>query len=248
MQRIILLIATLLAPCLVFARMLPLNSHPATSQLIAKEAKHSAGTLVYIQIFKEEGILELYTLMGEQYRLLKSYPICKFSGGLGPKRLPGDLKSPEGFYAIDLQKLNPNSRFHRSMDIGFPNAYDQAHGYHGNYLMIHGACSSVGCYAMTDDGISEIYHYVENALRQGQKQVQVSVYPFRMTDDNMQRHKYSNNLEFWKQLKPVYDYFTTTHQPAPVFVNNGRYIIASTPVSKTSLAKLTSNQPFTEMK
>ncbi len=95
--------------------------------------------------------------MGEQYQLLDSYKICNYSGGLGPKRRQGDFKSPEGFYSVQRNQLKPDSRFYKAINIGFPNAYDRAHGYDGKYLMIHGACVSVGCYAMTDSGIDEIF-------------------------------------------------------------------------------------------
>lgn len=144
--------------------------------------------------------------MGEQYQLLDSYKICNYSGGLGPKRRQGDFKSPEGFYSVQRNQLKPDSRFYKAINIGFPNAYDRAHGYDGKYLMIHGACVSVGCYAMTDSGIDEIFQFVTAALVFGQPSVQVSIYPFRMTDANMQRHKYSYYKDFWAQLKPGYDY------------------------------------------
>ncbi len=117
------------------------------------------GSPVYIQIFKEERTLDLYVKMGEKYQLLDSYKICNYSGGLGPKQRQGDFKSPEGFYNVQRNQLKPDSRFYKAINIGFPNAYDRAHGYEGKYLMIHGACVSVGCYAMTDSGIDEIFQF-----------------------------------------------------------------------------------------
>lgn len=161
------------------------------------------GSPVYIQIFKEERTLDLFVKMGETYQLLDSYKICSYSGGLGPKQRQGDFKSPEGFYTVQRNQLKPDSRFYKAINIGFPNAYDRAHGYDGKYLMIHGACVSIGCYAMTDGGIDEIFQFVTGALVFGQAGVQVSIYPFRMTDANMQRHKFSTYSEFWKQLKPA---------------------------------------------
>jgi murein L,D-transpeptidase YafK len=125
----------------------------------------------------------------------------------------GDFKSPEGFYNVTRSQLKPDSRFYKAINIGFPNAYDRAHGYEGKYLMIHGDCVSVGCYAMTDSGIDEIFQFVTGALVFGQPSVQVSIYPFRMTNANMERHKYSYYADFWKQLKPGYDYFQQTHKP-----------------------------------
>ena len=139
--------------------------------------------------------------MGEQYQLLDSYKICKLF-----RRLRSDtasagqisLKSPEGFYSVQRGQLKPDSRFYKAINIGFPNAYDRAHGYEGKYLMIHGAGVSVGCYAMTDNGIDEIFQFVTGALVFGQSSVQVGIYPFRMTDANMQRHKFSYYKEFWR--------------------------------------------------
>ncbi|STN26473.1 membrane protein [Escherichia coli] len=164
--------------------------------------------------------------MGEQYQLLDSYKICKYSGGLGPKQRQGDFKSPEGFYSVQRNQLKPDSRYYKAINIGFPNAYDRAHGYEGKYLMIHGDCVSIGCYAMTNQGIDEIFQFVTGALVFGQPSVQVSIYPFRMTDANMKRHKYSNFKDFWEQLKPGYDYFEQTRKPPTVSVVNGRYVVS----------------------
>ncbi|MDY0970699.1 peptidoglycan meso-diaminopimelic acid protein amidase [Siccibacter turicensis] len=233
MRKIALFIAMLLIPCVSFAALTGSNSSALS---ISKENKQQLmGSPVYVQIFKEERTLELYVKMGEQYQLLDSFRICNYSGGLGPKQRQGDFKSPEGFYSVQRSQLKPDSRFYKAINIGFPNAYDRAHGYEGKYLMIHGACVSVGCYAMTDTGIDEIFQYVTAALIFGQPQVQVSIYPFRMTDANMARHKYSYYNEFWKQLKPGYDYFVQTRQPPVVSVSpEGRYVVskplASTPV------------------
>lgn len=167
----------LLMPCVSFAGLLS-SSSPVTP--VSKEYKQQLmGSPVYIQIFKEERTLDLYVKMGEQYQLLDSYKICNYSGGLGPKRRQGDFKSPEGFYSVQRNQLKPDSRFYKAINIGFPNAYDRAHGYDGKYLMIHGACVSVGCYAMTDSGIDEIFQFVTAALVFGQPSVQVSIYPFR---------------------------------------------------------------------
>ncbi|SUH17496.1 transpeptidase [Salmonella enterica subsp. enterica] len=143
-----------------------------------------------------------------------------------PETRQGDFKSPEGFYSVQRNQLKPDSRFYKAINIGFPNAYDRAHGYDGKYLMIHGACVSVGCYAMTDSGIDEIFQFVTAALVFGQPSVQVSIYPFRMTDANMQRHKYSYYKDFWAQLKPGYDYFEQTHKPPTVSIVDGRYVVS----------------------
>jgi murein L,D-transpeptidase YafK len=215
---------------------------------VSKEFKQQLmGSPVYIQIFKEERTLELYVKMGEKFQLLDSYSICNYSGGLGPKQRQGDFKSPEGFYNVTRSQLKPDSRFYKAINIGFPNEFDRQHGYQGQYLMIHGACVSIGCYAMTDTNIDEIFQFVTGALVFGQPSVQVSIYPFRMTDANMERHKYSYYINFWKQLKPGYDYFTVNHQPPGVSVISGNYVI-SKPVAPTTQPQLASNYALPETK
>lgn len=203
-----------------------LNSKPTTQP----------DSSIFIQIFKQEGVLELYqkTAVGK-YKLVKTYPICKFSGGLGPKKIEGDLKSPEGFYQITRSQLNPNSRYYRSINLGFPNEFDKTQGYSGNYLMIHGSCVSVGCYAMTDKSMGEIYQTVEQALQNGQPAVDVSIYPFRMTKMNMLRYRNSTHYAFWKQLQPAYDYFERTGKPAEISVTLGKYHVNSMPETPTKL-------------
>lgn len=220
-----------------------------SSFLLNDKTINSRDTAVFIQIFKQEGILELYhkTPTGK-FKLSKTYPICKFSGGLGPKKIEGDLKSPEGFYQITSSQLNPNSRYYRSINLGFPNEYDKAQGYHGNYLMIHGDCVSVGCYAMTNNYMSEIYQTVETALMDGQEKVDVSIYPFRMTDENMKRYRTSSHYYFWQQLKPAYDYFNDVGVPAQISVNSGRYAVNSLPESPNKLLKLKSQYALAEVK
>jgi murein L,D-transpeptidase YafK len=167
----------LLMPCVSFASLL--SSNGSTTPISKEYKQQLMGSPVYIQIFKEERTLDLYVKMGEQYQLLNSYKICNYSGGLGPKQRQGDFKSPEGFYSIQRSQLKPDSRFYKAINIGFPNAYDRAHGYEGKYLMIHGACVSIGCYAMTDSQIDEIFQFVTAALVFGQESVQLSIYPFR---------------------------------------------------------------------
>lgn len=229
MGKIAHFIAMFLFPLLLnpaFAALFSATDAP-TSALVRPQ-QSTRGAPVYLRIFKEEKTLELYVKQGDDFRLFRRYPVCSFSGGLGPKRYQGDYKSPEGFYRISAASLNPNSRFHRAINIGFPNAYDRAHGYTGKYLMIHGNCVSVGCYAMTDAYMSEIYAFVRDALQNGQTQVAVSIYPFRMTDENMQRHRHAYFHPFWQQLKPGYDYFERFHQPPPVTVRDGRYVLSTT--------------------
>ncbi|EPL9570605.1 L,D-transpeptidase family protein [Providencia rettgeri] len=218
------------------------------SFLLKNESRANLDSSIFIQIFKQEGVLELYqkTPSGK-YTLSKTYPICKFSGGLGPKKIEGDLKSPEGFYQITAEQLNPNSRYYRSINIGFPNEFDKAQGYSGSYLMIHGSCVSVGCYAMTDKYMGEIYQTVETALLNGQPTISVNIYPFKMTKENMLRYQNSSHYTFWKQLQPAYEYFNQTGRLAHVSVNSGKYAVMGFPDTPTKLLGMKSQYALTKV-
>lgn len=184
------------------------------------------GAPVFLRIFKEESVLELWLQKpGGRYVLFKSYPICAYSGSLGPKMREGDRQAPEGFYAFNQGHLNPNSRYHLSFNLNYPNAYDRAHGYTGSYLMVHGKCVSIGCYAMGDVQIEEIYTLVAAALQNGQPFVRVHAFPFRLTQTNLARHGGNRWMPFWQMLKPGFDYFEAHHIPPEIDVVNGRYQI-----------------------
>jgi murein L,D-transpeptidase YafK len=126
------------------------------------------GSPIFIRIFKASAELELWVDNGNIFELFKVNPICNFSGDLGPKLKEGDHQSPEGFYAVSNRQMNPNSSYHLSFNLGFPNRYDRSHNRTGSYLMVHGNCVSIGCYAMTDEGIEEIYVLADAALASGQ--------------------------------------------------------------------------------
>jgi murein L,D-transpeptidase YafK len=181
------------------------------------------GAPVFLRIFKEEATLELWMQDGEQFRLFRSYPICNHSGDLGPKLKEGDRQSPEGIYTVSRQALNPNSRFHLSFNLGFPNRYDQSLGRTGSFLMVHGDCVSIGCYAMTDPMIEEIYVLVEAALDAGQSAVSVHAFPFRMTQTRMQAAGDHRWFGFWQELKPIYDAFELNQKVPKVVVQNQAY-------------------------
>ena len=140
------------------------------------------GAEVFLRIFKESKELEVWLRKGAEFQLFKTFPICYYSGKLGPKTKQGDEQAPEGFYFVNKGRLNPNSSYHLSFNLGYPNAYDRAYGRTGNYLMVHGNCVSVGCYAMTNAGIEEIYLIVEKSLAAGQKLFRVHAFPFRMSE------------------------------------------------------------------
>jgi murein L,D-transpeptidase YafK len=168
---------------------------------------------IFVRIFKAESELEVWKQREDGYFYhFKTYPICHWSGDLGPKRRQGDKQSPEGFYRVNRHQMNPNSKFHLAFNLGYPNAYDRAHGRTGNFLMVHGKCKSAGCYAMTDGLIEEIYALAREALAGGQKAFQVHAFPFRMTDENLARYQGNRNNRFWQSMKKGYDYFELTRQ------------------------------------
>jgi murein L,D-transpeptidase YafK len=179
---------------------------------------------VLIRSFKKESELEIWKMASNgQYALLKSYPMCRWSGQLGPKKREGDRQAPEGFYDITPASMNPNSSFYLSFNMGFPNAFDRTHGRTGAHLMVHGACSSAGCYSMSDDQIAEIYAIVREAHNGGQRAVQMQAMPFRMTAENLAKHRYDANMPFWRNLKEGSDMFEVARVEPKVSVCQARY-------------------------
>lgn len=185
------------------------------------------GDEVFLRVFKKESVLEVWMRKGETYQLFRSYPICRFSGGLGPKLRTGDGKTPEGFYRIRAGSLNPFSSYHLSMNTGFPNAYDRYHRRTGNFLMIHGDCVSIGCLAMTDRGIEEIYALVEAALTKGQVEVPLHIFPFHLNRFTLFRYLRFDAFNFWRELRDGYVYFEEHKRPPLIQVTEGRYVIGS---------------------
>ncbi len=184
------------------------------------------GAPIFIRIFKLESELELWVEKNGRYELFATYPICLWSGRLGPKLREGDRQAPEGFYTVSAEQLNPNSRWHRSFNLGFPNAFDQAHGRTGTFLMVHGGCASIGCYAMTDEVVDEIWGLVTAALDQSQQRFAVHVFPFRMTERNLGLRRGQLWSAFWADLKKGYDLFEASRIPPAVSVCEGRYTVA----------------------
>ncbi len=180
---------------------------------------------VFIRIFKEENILELWMKPDDsnRYTLVKTYPICKWSGRLGPKYREGDFQAPEGFYTTNLQNLNPNSKYHLSFNIQYPNDYDRAYGRTGSFIMVHGDCVSEGCYAMTDPLMEEIYVLAERALLAGQGEVPVHVFPFRMTQERLQAELRSPHYPFWQNIQQGYEFFESYKIPPKWTVLNKTY-------------------------
>jgi murein L,D-transpeptidase YafK len=180
---------------------------------------------ILVRLFKEESELEVWKQDREgRFALLKTYPICRWSGELGPKIKEGDRQAPEGFYSITPGQMNPNSQYYLSFDLGYPNAYDRAYGRTGAQLMVHGDCSSRGCYSMTDEQISEIYALGRDSFFGGQKSFQVQAYPFRMTAQNLAKHRNNPHLAFWKMLKKGNDHFEVSKLEPKVNVCDKRYV------------------------
>ena len=194
---------------------------------------------ILVRIFKEESELEVWKQDAEgKFALLKIYPICRWSGELGPKVKEGDRQAPEGFYDITPGLMNPNSNYYLAFNLGFPNSYDRANDRNGAFLMVHGDCSSRGCYAMTDEQIQEIYALGRDAFLGGQKSFQVQAYPFRMTPLNMAKHRNNPAMAFWRMIKEGNDHFLVSHREPKVDVCDKHYVFdavargnASTPVT-----------------
>ncbi|EJF91552.1 L,D-transpeptidase family protein [Bartonella tamiae] len=191
---------------------------------------------ILVRVFKEEDVVEVWkqTRTGK-YDLISTFDICKWSGKLGPKFMEGDRQAPEGFYTIRPNQMNPNSRYYLAFNIGFPNAYDQVNGRTGQHLMVHGACSSAGCYSMTDENIAQIYAFGRDSFKGGQREFQLQAFPFRMTAENMARYRHDPNYQFWKMLKEGYDIFELTKKPPKVDVCEKRYVFNRVPDGQSLL-------------
>lgn len=192
-----------------------------------KQKSLSWGAPIFIRIFKQSNELEVW-LRGsdERFTLFKRYIICSFSGRLGPKSAAGDKQAPEGFYTVGPGQMNPWSNNHLSFNLGYPNQYDQQLGRTGSALMVHGGCTSEGCYAMTNYYMDEIYTLADAALARGQPEFQVHIFPFKMSRENLDSHRNSPWLSFWRNLKRGYDLFETYRLPPRVDVHGERYVFS----------------------
>ncbi|MBN9674067.1 L,D-transpeptidase family protein [Roseibium aggregatum] len=209
----------------------PKHLRPVSASIKRKmtDLNMSSTSPIMIRIFKEESELEVWkqTRSGK-YKLLEEFEICKWSGKLGPKFKEGDRQAPEGFYEITPSLMNPNSSYHLAFNLGYPNSYDRSHGRTGSHLMVHGACSSRGCYAMTDEQVQDIYAMARDSFKGGQRSFQVQAFPFKMTPENLARHRDSPHLDFWKMLKVGYDHFEVTQTPPQVSVCEKKYVFDAT--------------------
>jgi murein L,D-transpeptidase YafK len=219
--------ALALAACTEATSNIPKEMRPVSPKLVSEMKSHgmSVTSPILVRLFKEESKLEIWKqLPSGQYALLKTYDICKWSGVLGPKIKEGDRQAPEGFYTVTPAQMNPNSSYYLSFNIGYPNTYDRAYGRTGTHIMVHGACSSAGCYSMTDEDAGEIFALARDAFKGGQRQFQIQAYPFRLTPENLARHRGDPNMDFWMNLKDGYDAFEVTRQAPTVEVCEKRYV------------------------
>ncbi len=212
----------------LYAAGLTLSGTPDLGKLGERLAARGlkTGAPVFMRIFKKEFELELWMMRDGRFHHFATYPICRWSGRLGPKLKQGDGQAPEGFYTVGAEALNPNSRWYRSFNLGYPNAFDRAYGRTGSLLMVHGGCGSVGCYAMTNGVIAEVWQLVTAALAGGQKRFQVQAFPFRMTEASLATRPEGENTAFWRSLKAGYDLFETDRVPPRVSVCGKSYVLA----------------------
>ncbi|GJD37708.1 MULTISPECIES: murein L,D-transpeptidase family protein [Methylobacterium] len=197
---------------------------PAATLALMSQKGTSASAPVLFRAYKKESEIEVWKkAAGGRFVHIKTFPICRWSGQLGPKRKTGDRQTPEGFYTVPQRQMNPNSSYYLSFDVGYPNAYDRAQGSTGSAVMVHGVCSSMGCFAMTDQVVGEIYAIARDAFAGGQAAFQFQSYPFRMNAANMARYRTDPNIAFWRQLKEGSDRFEATGEEPNVTVTAGRY-------------------------
>ncbi|AWM85783.1 murein L,D-transpeptidase family protein [Microvirga sp. 17 mud 1-3] len=197
---------------------------PAATMALMSSKGMSKTDPILIRAYKKESEMEIWKRGSDgRYALLKTYPVCRWSGQLGPKTREGDRQVPEGFYTVSPSQMNPNSAYYLSFDTGYPNAFDRSLGRNGGDIMVHGSCSSRGCFAMTDENIAEIYAIARESFASGQRAFQFQSYPFRMTAKNLAQHRLDPNIGFWKNLKEGSDYFEITKEEPRVAVAGGRY-------------------------
>ncbi len=226
---------------------LPSSNGPELSNLPERLAENGLfeGAPILIRIFKAESELELWMRKGGTFALVATYPICHWTGTLGPKLREGDKQSPEGFYAIGRRQMRHLGRWRNAFNLGFPNLHDKRLDRTGSYILVHGGCSSTGCYAMTQPVQQVIYRLAAGAVRGGQSHFQVHIFTFRMTDANRAAHAESPWVDFWRDLKAGYDTFEETRLPPRIGICGQRYVVAkgTTGLRDGSLTRIEPGKP-----
>ena len=213
------------------------SEHPISSATLAEMVKidTTPSSPMLVRAYKKEAELEIWKMKSDgRYALLKTYPICRWSGQLGPKKRQGDMQVPEGFYTIAPGQMNPNSHYYLAFNVGYPNAYDRALGRSGGSVMVHGVCSSAGCFSMTDEQIDDIYAIAREAFRGGQREIQMQSYPFHMTAENIAKYRLDPNIDFWKEIKVGADHFEVAMTEPSVLVCGQHYEFDATPKGPVS--------------
>ena len=191
-----------------------------------------------IRTYKKEAELEIWKMKSNgEYALLKTYPMCRWSGQLGPKKREGDMQVPEGFYSIAPGQMNPNSHYYLAFNVGYPNAYDRSYGRGGGNVMVHGVCSSAGCFSMTDEQVADIYAIARESFEGGQREIQLQSYPFHMTAQNMAKFRLDPNIDFWKNLKDGSDHFEVAKTEPSVLVCGKHYVFDATTKGEVSASE-----------
>ncbi|MGI6657341.1 MAG: L,D-transpeptidase family protein [Desulfobulbus sp.] len=198
------------------------------------------GQPIFVRIFKIPGVLELWMDKGRGFELFKTYRVCNYSGYPGPKFSEGDWQAPEGFYSVSAGRMNPRSHFHLAFDVGYPNAYDAAHNRTGGMIMVHGSCDSVGCFAMTNERMEEIYLLAHAALANGQDRFDVHIFPFPLTQRNLRAYAASPWIQFWRGLAPGYEAFERSHRVPRMAVEGGRYVAYASGATQGTVAQTSS--------
>lgn len=198
---------------------------PAQTVSLMEQKGSTKQSPMLIRAYKKEAELEIWKMRADgTYAHLKTYPMCRWSGQLGPKKREGDRQVPEGFYSITPGQMNPNSQFYLAFNVGYPNALDKAQGYTGGAIMVHGACASAGCFSMTDEQISEIYAIARESFAGGQRAIQMQTMPFRMNAENLAKHRLDPNMKFWREIKEGYDHFEVSKREPQVAFCGRRYV------------------------
>ncbi|MBZ4416495.1 murein L,D-transpeptidase family protein [Myxococcus sp. RHSTA-1-4] len=189
---------------------------------------------MYVRAFKHERELEVWAgAKAGPLVKVKTYPFCAASGELGPKRQRGDLQVPEGFYTIDL--FNPWSDYHLSMRVSYPNEADKRHktaADPGGNIFVHGDCVSIGCIAIEDEPIQELYLMVLDTREKTKRNVPIHIFPRRLDDKGMKaleggRSSTDPLVAFWRSLQPAYTFFEEArHLPVTsVDPKTGAYVV-----------------------
>lgn len=225
-MRLLVLLALAATPALAADKVKEVRARRAADvkALLEKAGLTSPVDEVYLRAFKRERQLELWAgKKGKPLVLVKTYPFCAASGDLGPKRKEGDLQVPEGLY--EVPSFNPYSAYHLSMKVSYPNASDLVRSdpkRPGGLIYLHGSCASIGCIAIEDEPIEEVYLISLDARR---RPIRFDIFPARLTEENLATLG-DAHVDFWKELAPAFRAFEQTRRPPAFSVRKtGAYVL-----------------------